>query len=109
MLNVGLGLGLTTTFLRDFLKFDNLFETYSAFLAVGRLSEDFMSETYQGPGLRADWGVHWRMAQYLHLGLKFSWSHYSLKRGELFQDEPQSPRHLSISWLSLGIEGAIYF
>ena len=109
ILTAGFGFSYKSSFIRDILKYDKFYETITGSVAVARMNENFLSENFWGPGIRADWGIHYRFSKYFHWGLKFSWNHYTVRRSEAFLDEPQDPRHLSLTWLSLGIEWALYF
>ncbi|HAZ14374.1 MAG: hypothetical protein A2X86_19290 [Bdellovibrionales bacterium GWA2_49_15] len=105
----GLGLSYETSYIQDFLGYEKMFETITASGSFIRIHESYKNENYTGPGIRADYGVHYRFSKAMHLGLKFSYNLFSTKRPEGFVDEPQSIRHLSISWTSVALDFAIYF
>lgn len=105
----GAGSTFRTTYIRDFWGDDNVFETIGAFIGWTQVREEFRSEDFRGPGIKAEYGIHWRISKFFHLGTKLSYNWYSVKRGEGFEDEPQGARHLAITWLSLGADFSIYF
>jgi len=109
ILTAGFGFSYKSSFIRDILRYDKFYETITGSIAVARMNENFLSENFWGPGVRADWGIHYRFSKYFHWGLKFSWNHYTVRRSEAFQDEPHAPRHLALNWLSLGFDWALYF
>ena len=109
LITFGAGFGYVSTYLRDFLNFDKMYESFTGHIGGAKLNEGFLDENFFGPGYRADWGIYFRTSKFFHAGFKLSWNHYSVKRAEAFLDEPQNRRHLSLTWLSLGFEGALYF
>lgn len=107
--SIGIGVGRRTKYFRDFLYSDNIYETIQAYFTLAKLHESFLNENFFGPGIRADYGVHYRFTQSMHFGFKLSYNIYALRRSEAFLDEPVSTRHLSLSWLSLGTEFSFYY
>ncbi len=105
----GLGLSYETSYIQDFLGYEKMFETITASASYIRIHESYMNENYTGPGIRADYGVHYRFSKAMHLGAKFSYNLFSTKRPEAYLDEAQPPRHLSISWTSFALDFSIYF
>ncbi|MBI2520559.1 MAG: hypothetical protein HYV97_09075 [Bdellovibrio sp.] len=105
----GLGLSYETSYIQDFLNYEKMFETITASASYLRFHESYMNENYSGPGIRADYGVHYRFSKAMHFGLKFSYNLFSTKRPEEYVDEPQPLRHLSISWTSVAFDFSIYF
>ena len=87
---------------------DNIYETIHAGIGLGSFFQELSNESYFGPGIKADFGAHYRMSKNFHIGTKLSWSHYWVKRDEKFTDEPQGRRTLSLTWLSFGLDIAIY-
>ena len=105
----GIGAGVTSNFFADVLGQENLYETMTAQVGLASFSENIFKETYIGPGFRGELGLHWRLTPHNHLGLKFLWSNYSVLRDERSAGESESDRHLSLSWLSIGVDWGIYF
>ncbi len=105
----GLGLSYESSYIQDFLGYEKMYETITASPSWIRIHEGFMGENYTGPGIRADYGVHYRFSKIMHLGLKFSYNIFSTKRPEAYIDEPQYIRHLSISWTSWALDFTVYF
>ncbi len=104
----GFGPTYRTYFIRDLIPLDNLFETIHAGAGLGWFFEEQSNEGYFGPGVKADLGIHYRFSKNFHLGTKLSWNHFWVKRDESFVDEPQGIRTLSLTWLSLGFDIALY-
>ena len=104
----GMGPTYRTYFLRDLIPLDNIYETIHAGVGLGTFFEELSNESYFGPGIKADIGMHYRLSKNFHVGTKFSWSHYWVKRDEKFVDEPQGQRTLSLTWLSFGLDFAVY-
>jgi hypothetical protein len=105
----GIGIGRRTTYLRDFIYSENFYETIQAYFNLARFHENFLNQNFFGPGLRADYGMHYRFSESMHFGFKISYNIYAVRRSESFENEPASPRHLSLSWLSLGTDLSFYY
>jgi hypothetical protein len=104
----GVGPTYRTFFIRDLIPIKNLFETIHAGAGLGWFFEDISNEGYFGPGIKAELGIHYRASKNFHIGSKLSWNHFWVKRDEKFVDEPQGIRTLSLTWLALGLDIAIY-
>lgn len=104
----GLGPTYRTFFIRDLIPIKNLFETIHAGVGLGWFFEDRSNEGYFGPGLKTELGIHYRASKNVHFGTKLTWNHFWVKRDERFVDEPQGIRTLSLTWLALGFDIAIY-
>jgi|GEM_PF-1907776 len=109
LLTFGAGMGYESTYIQDFLNWEKFFETINVMAGFARMREEFQNENFSGPGIRADYGVHYRMSKISHLGLRFNYNLYSVKRAESFVDEPQSRRHLMLSWATWALDFSIYF
>ncbi len=97
-----------TYYIRDLIPIKNLFETIHAGAGLGWFFEDRSNEGYFGPGIKAELGIHYRASKNFHIGTKLNWNHFWVKRDEKFVDEPQGIRTLSLTWLALGFDIAIY-
>lgn len=106
--SLGLGPTYRTFFIRDLIPIKNMFETIHAGVALGWFFEDRSNEGYFGPGIKAELGIHYRASKNFHVGTKLTWNHFWVKRDEKFVDEPQGIRTLSLTWLALGFDIAIY-
>ena len=104
----GMGPTYRTYFTRDLVNLDNLYETIHAGVGLGWFFEELSNEGYFGPGVKADFGIHYRISKNFHIGTKLSWNHYWVKRDENFVDEPQGIRTISLTWLSFGLDFALY-
>lgn len=107
--SLGMGPTYRSYFIRDLIPLDNIFETVHAAAAFGWFFEDISNESYFGPGVKADLGIHFRVNKSFHIGTKLSWNHYWVKREEKFVDEDQGLRTLSLTWLAFGLDLALYF
>jgi len=105
----GAGISYQTNYIQDFLGYDRLFETMAAYAAYTHISESLLNQNFLGPGVRADYGIHYRYSKYTHFGIKFSYNIFSVTRSPEFVDEPSARRHLSVSWLALAADIGIYF
>lgn len=105
----GFGPTYRTYFIRDLIPLDNIFETVHAGIGLGWFFENLSNQGYFGPGVKSDLGIHYRLSKQFHVGTKLSWSHYWVKRDEKFVDEPQGNRTISVTWLSFGLDFALYF
>ncbi|MGB0452863.1 MAG: hypothetical protein ACPGJV_04040 [Bacteriovoracaceae bacterium] len=105
----GVGAGLRTTYLQFLYDSRNVFETISATLNYVSLSEGFYSDDYKGLGIKSDYGIHYRLSEGYHFGLKLSYHVASIKKDRDTDNQPSLERSLIIDWLNLGFEFSFYY
>ena len=109
LLSTGAGLGHRFKMLQFVFDSDKFFETLSAFVAYHMMDDTLDSNSYKGPGLKVDYGIHIRTSSRLHWGLKLSYNFATITREALNDTETKSDRSTSLSWASLGLEMGFYF
>lgn len=109
LLQLGLGLMYRTTYIQNLLPSNSFFETISA-MATYNQYEDFISgQSFSGPGVKADFGIHRRLTQRFHIGGKMSYNLASVKSEALEEGAGSRDRTLFLRWISFGIDLALYF
>ncbi|MBT3586137.1 MAG: hypothetical protein HN509_14620 [Halobacteriovoraceae bacterium] len=106
---IGISIAYRTSYVRNLIKSDNLFETIS--VGIGRYNADVerIDKSFAGWGLKADFGIHRRTSQKIHYGLKMSYNLAELKHSQEFDTQTGSARSLLMTWIGLGFEFAFYF
>lgn len=96
------------SFFSDNISTDRIFEVVSVF---GNYIDHQDAKTllkYQGYGLSADYGLHYRSGKSFFYGGKFSYNIVSLSR-EAKSDEKLQDRSLVFGWLNIGLELGYYY
>lgn len=109
LMQLGLGLGYRTTLIQEFIDSRYFFETINVYATYNSLDENFTGQSYSGPGLRADYGIHRRVSKGTHYGIKLSYNLANVKRSALTDGESGKDRSLVLSWLGLSFDIALYF
>lgn len=104
----GLGVGYRFKFFLDFLETENVFEQVDVFANYVTMNDDFLSETYTGYGMTANYGIHKRSSTSFFYGMKFSYNLASVTRPAL-GDEKKRERSLTLGWGSLALEIGSFF
>ncbi|MEI8346618.1 MAG: hypothetical protein WCG27_04070 [Pseudomonadota bacterium] len=85
------------------------FETTAAYLVYQFLSEKYRGESFTGPGLKTDFGIHYRVSRSYHFGIKMSYNLSEVLRPKAQLDETRSQRSLTHSWVSFAFDLSYYF
>ncbi len=105
---VGLGGGYRFKTLARVFNSARIFETIDAYLTYNRHLDGATDERYQGFGLLADYGLHYRSTESFYYGGKLSYNIAALERsaqsGEKLED-----RSLVFGWTALGFELGYYY
>ncbi len=109
LLTAGLGLGYRFNVIQELLGGEKWYETVQSFLTYSMLDESQSGERFQGFGLRADYGIHYRSDHKTHYGARLSYHVSSLVRGAQNETENRSDRSLTAGVLSLALEYGIYY
>lgn len=113
LITLGAGLSLRSTIIQDLLgeivNAERLFESTAAALTYNRFTDNYRSETFTGPGLRAEYGIHYRATPGFHVGPRFSYNLATVKRPKETDDQNSSKRSLVLSWATLGLDLSFYF
>lgn len=109
LFSLGAGFGYRFRFLTHFLKFHNWFETTNVFLVYHNLRETGRNLSYNGYGLRTDYGLHYRISDNWHWGAMLSYNLASVVRDKLNEFDIREERGFILSWFSLGIDLTFYF
>ena len=86
-----------------------IFQTVAAYGTWNVVNDELKALDYKGFGFRADYGLHKRFATRWCAGIKLAYNRAFVKRHENFSDEPSTDRRYNLSWLTLGLEGSIFF
>ena len=102
---VVVGVGLERQFVGQ-----NLFEalkhfrhTYGFSFIYASVNDEYMGKTYTGPGLKFHYSLYKLLFGGVKWGLQFGYSVASVKRGQIYQGEPNNDRRMYLSWFDLGL------
>ncbi|MCO4793309.1 MAG: hypothetical protein KC493_06350 [Bacteriovoracaceae bacterium] len=109
LLVLGVGLGFRTKYIRHLVAIDTLYETIAASLTYNQFDENFRSEKFAGPGIKADFGIHKRTSEAFHFGWKMSYNLAHVKKAKEFDTEGSAGRSLLLTWLSFGLDLTFYY
>ncbi len=107
-ITLGTGLSYRTSLIQTLFSSDNLFETMGAFINYNKTSTD-LGESYSGPGMKADLGVHFRTSNTFHWGARFNYNIAHVKRAQASDTETTSARSLLLQWTSFALDFSFYF
>lgn len=105
---LGLGGGYRFRALAAALPSDRFFETVDAYLTYNYHLDGATSEQYQGFGLMADYGLHYRATESFFYGAKLSYNIATVARAPE-DNEKLIDRSLAFGWLSFGLEMGYYY
>ncbi|MEX0798945.1 MAG: hypothetical protein WEB87_03935 [Bacteriovoracaceae bacterium] len=105
---LGLGGGYRFRALSGFFDSNRMFETVDAYLTYNYHLDGASDVQYQGFGLSADYGLHYRATESFFYGTKLSYNISNLARSEE-EGESLPDRSLVFGWLSLGFELGYYY
>lgn len=109
LLTVGLGLMYRTTYIQNLFNSDRFFETIGAALTYNQFDDAFRDETFQGFGIKADFGIHRRFSETFHFGGKLTYHLASVKYPSQFDGQSSNERASLIRWMGLGFDLGFYF
>lgn len=104
----GAGAGYRFKALTAIFESSKVFETVDAFLTYNSHVDGLDSESYQGFGVQADYGLHRRSGRTFYYGGKLSYNIASLARAKK-DEEKLEDRSLVFGWLSIGLEMGFYY
>jgi hypothetical protein len=104
----GTGISYRTSLVQTLISSDNVFETVAAYLNYNKTSAD-LGDSYSGFGMKADFGVHYRISEIFHWGGKFSYNMAQVKRAEITENETSSAKSLLLQWTTFAIDLSYYF
>lgn len=107
-ITLGTGLSYRTSLIQTLFSSDNLFETMGAFINYNKTSTD-LGESYSGPGMKADLGLHFRSSNSFHWGARFNYNLAHVKRAQNNDTETTSSRSLLLQWTSFAVDLSFYF
>ncbi|TNF01321.1 MAG: hypothetical protein EP326_04640 [Deltaproteobacteria bacterium] len=109
VLVLGVGLGWRTKYVRHLVAMDTLYETISAQVTYNQFDENFRGESFSGPGIKADFGIHKRTSEAFHFGVRMSYNLAHVKKAQEFEGHSSPARSLLLTWLSLGLDLTFYY
>ena len=109
LISFGFGGSFRDNLIQYLFSSNELYSTTAALLGWYQLSEEFLGNTYSGPGFKAEYGVHKRTSEFFHYGLKFSYNHALVKKAESFSGESSNDRSLNLSWVSIAFDISFYY
>jgi len=104
----GTGISYRTSLVQTLISSDNVFETVAAYLNYNKTTSD-LGDAYSGLGMKADFGVHYRISESFHWGGKFSYNMAQVKRAEITENETSSAKSLLLQWTTFAIDLSYYF
>ena len=107
-LSLGTGLSYRTSLIQTLFNSDNLFETIGAMVSYNSTKTE-IGETYSGPGMKADFGLHFRSSTSFHWGARFNYNMAQVKRSKEVDTESSSSRSLLLQWTTFAIDLSYYF
>ncbi|MEC7275118.1 MAG: hypothetical protein VXV96_02270 [Bdellovibrionota bacterium] len=105
----GAAISYRSRWIQDLVNSDKMFTTTSAGIGYYSFDENFTGQSYGGPGLKTDFGLHRRSSRSVHYGVRMSYHLASVKRAEEVEGETSSQRALTLSWLTFGFDLSFYF
>jgi hypothetical protein len=109
ILNINLGLSYRGSWVQNLIKSDRIFTTTAASIGYYILNENFLGQSFSGPGLKTDFGLHRRTGPKMHWGAKMSYHLAPVKRSANFEGESSVNRSLLLSWLTFGVDLSFYW
>ena len=106
---IGAGLSFRTKYARHLVAMDTIYETISAQLTYNQFDEKFRGETFSGPGIKADFGIHKRTSEAFHFGVRMSYNLAHVKKAQEFEGQSSAGRSLLLTWLSLRLDLTFYY
>ena len=107
-LSIGTGISYRTTLIQTLFESDNLFETVGAMVAYNSTKTE-LGESYSGPGIKADFGLHYRSSERFHWGARFNYNMAQVKRSQEIDTESSIDRSLLLQWTTFAVDLSIYF
>lgn len=104
----GVGLSVHTELLVHVIPFKNIYEISSAALTYNLFKYTDGNKTFLGPGIKAKYGVHKKLNDYVSIGGNFIYNLSVVKRSEDNSNETSSARSLTLSYLSIGFDVNFY-
>ena len=96
--------------LGEMIDAERVFETTSTAMTYNSLSNSYYEKAFRGYGMRADYGIHYRVSPALHWGPHFSYNLAVVKKDPTDDLKTNSAdRSLLLSWTTWGIDFSIYF
>jgi hypothetical protein len=107
-LSLGTGISYRTSLIQTLFESDNLFETVGAMLSYNSTKTE-LGESYSGPGMKADFGLHFRSSERFHWGARFNYNIAQVKRSQQTDTESSSSRSLLLQWTTFAVDLSVYF
>lgn len=107
-LSIGTGISYRTSLIQTLFDSDNLFESVGAMISYNSTDTE-IGESYSGPGLKADFGLHYRSSERIHWGGRFNYNMAQVKRSQVDDTESSSSRSLMLQWTTFAVDVSIYF
>jgi hypothetical protein len=101
---LGSGVSYRSRYLRHLFKATNLFENLASSITYNTFSEKYYGESFKGPGLRAQYGVHFRGDSSFFYGANASYHLMTLRKPYLIEGDTASNRSLNLSYVTFAVE-----
>ncbi len=106
--SLGLGVGYRFRFFKELWENENLFEQIMVTGQYVRMQDQTSADTFTGPGLKVDYGLHYRTSPGFHWGPRFSWNYAIVKRPQAVEGEASRERSFILNWASVSIDISFY-
>lgn len=105
---IGFGIGYRFRALTDFTKNPRFFETAYAVMNYNAHLDNKTAIKYNGYGMNMDYGLHYRISNTFHYGMKLSYNVVTVTR-EPKDDEKKPDRSLVFGWTAIGFEIGYFY
>jgi hypothetical protein len=104
LMTLGTGVSYRSRYLRHLFKSTNLFENLASSITYNTFNEKYYSEVFKGPGLRAQYGVHFRGDSSFFYGANASYHLMTLRKPIIDEGDTAAKRSLNLSYVTFAVE-----
>ena len=103
-----LGGTIQSSLVQNIIQHDRLFESLSAAVTYNSYTEDLLTDSMTGYGLKSALGLYIRSSKNMHYGLKMTYNMATVTRSPE-EGETKSQNTLQLSWATAGLDLSFYF
>jgi hypothetical protein len=104
LMTLGTGVSYRSRYLRHLFKATNLFENLASSITYNTFTEKYYGESFKGPGLRAQYGVHFRGDSSFFYGANASYHLMTLRKPIIDEGDTAAKRSLNLSYVTFAVE-----
>ncbi|GEM_PF-6915793 len=109
LMSFGVGYGFRTKMVQHLFNSESIFDTTVVSVTYNAMDETSMAKTLTGFGLKTDFGIHSRVNQHMHYGVKLSYHLADLKKPATDKNETGSSGTTMITYTTLAFDVTFYF